>query len=735
MANIHFIICNYAFITKINKNKPYLCPRFMKKYLFNKRSVLLFKHFNRKGYSLFASLGKEVLIGVLAVPTLAYAKADGVSVKPVADGDSVSLNVRSIDEVVVTGSRAPLTASQSARIVEVISRDDIHRAEAQTINDVLKLATGVDVRQRGAFGVQTDISINGGTFDQIAILLNGMPLTSPQTGHNAADFPVSLNDIDHIEVLEGASARVFGSSAFSGAINIVTKQSELLSRQMAQGVGADQKQQWGGQAMVEGGSFGSIGADARAFLSVPLRNDRPSVSSSLSAGYARSDGGTDNSDFSKWRGYYQGTFVSRFVDLDWQAGITSQDYGANTFYSARFPNQYEWTRRYMGSLTAQVRPFASVESQTLRSFTVTPSVYAHRDVDHYQLTKGLTGSAAGENYHRMDVYGASVNAQLDWMLGKTSLGADVRKEHILSTAYGDLMPEADWKPIHGTDRQYSREGNRTNTSIFLEHNIIVGGLTVSAGVLSNRNTGLDGDYRFYPGIDVSYRPSAHWKLYASWNKSLRVPTFTDLYTSNSAQQGDLHLKPERNSAYKLGARFRADGIMVLVSGFYSRGTNMIDWVYETEASTKYHALNIGKLDNMGFNVAADIDFSQWLAHADRHQEGFLKLHLGYAYIHQNHKTTEQIYRSLYALEYLRHKFVATLSHHVVSRLSASWSLRWQQRMNGYHPYAKLDGKLMWTARRWELHLKADNITAHRYYDLGSVLQPGLWIMAGGTIRF
>ncbi len=707
----------------------------MKKFLFNKRSVLLFKHFNRKGYSLFASLGKEVLIGVLAVPTLAYAKADGVSVKPEASGDSVSLNVRSIDEVVVTGSRAPLTASQSARIVEVISRDDIHRAEAQTVNDVLKLVTGVDVRQRGAFGVQTDISINGGTFDQIAILLNGVPLSSPQTGHNAADFPVSLNDIDHIEVLEGASARVFGSSAFSGAINIVTKQSEIVMRQTAVEDGADRTARWGGQATAEGGSFGSFGADARASVAVPLRPVGAGVSSSLSAGYARSDGGTDNSDFSKWRGFWQGAFVSRYADLCWQAGITSQDYGANTFYSARFPNQYEWTRRYMGSLKAQVRPFACAESETLRSLTLTPSVYGHRDVDHYQLTKAQTGAAAGENYHRMDVYGASVNAQLDWMLGKTSLGADVRKEHILSTAYGELMPEADWKPIHGTDRQYSREGNRTNTSLFLEHNVIVGGLTVSAGVLANRNTGLDGDYRFYPGVDISYRPSAHWKLYASWNKALRVPTFTDLYTSNSAQQGDLQLKPERNSAYKAGARFRADGITVLASAFYSRGTNMIDWVYETETSTKYHALNIGKLDNMGFNVSTDIDFARWLALGDRHDEGLLKLHLGYAYIHQKHETTEQIYRSLYALEYLRHKFVATLSHRIVSRLSASWSLRWQQRMNGYHPYAKLDGKLMWTARHWELHLKADNITAHRYYDLGSVLQPGLWIMAGGSVRF
>ena len=56
-------------------------------------------------------------------------------------------------------------------------------------------------------------------------------------------------------------------------------------------------------------------------------------------------------------------------------------------------------------------------------------------------------------------------------------------------------------------------------------------------------------------------------------------------------------------------------------------------------------------------------------------------------------------------------------------------------MNGYHPYAKIDGKLLWTARRFSLFLQADNLTAHRYYDLGGVRQPGLWIMAGGNVRF
>lgn len=687
----------------------------MKTTLFNQRSAIVFKHFNRKGWSLFAALGKVVLIGVLSVPTLTYAKASGMATRHTDEAaDSLSFGEQRIDEVQITGSRAPLTARQSAKIVEVISRDDIHRAEAQTINDVLKLATGVDVRQRGGFGVQTDISINGGTFDQISILLNGMPLSSPQTGHNAADFPVSLDDIDHIEVLEGAAARVFGSSAFSGAINIVTTSAVSNGHRV------------GGHATVEGGSYGTFGGDAGA--SWAFANNGAMA---LSGGYTQSDGGTDNADFRKRRGYWQGNWRSAVAGLSWQAGITSQDYGANTFYSARFPNQFEWTRRYMGSVKGTIRPF---QHATTTSLELIPMIYAHRDFDHYQLTKGSEGAKAGENYHRTDVYGASLSANLDWVAGKTSVGADVRREQIWSTAYGDLQAEDKWKDISGTDRMYDHRGRRTNTSLFLEHNIVTRWLTLSAGVMANKNTGLDEDFRFFPGVDISFHPNDHWKVYAGWNKALRVPTYTDLYTSNSAQQGDIHLKPERNSMFKVGTRYRLNGFDVLLSGFYSRGRNMIDWVYETETSTKYQAMNIGKLNNMGYNVEANLNLTTLLGIAAGAHEP-VKVKVGYAYIYQKHETDREIYRSLYALEYLRHKVVAEVSHPIVARLSASWALRYQQRMNGYLPYTKLDCRLAWTEPHWQLYVKADNITAHRYYDLGSVKQPGLWVMAGAKVNF
>ena len=673
--------------------------------------ALHFKHFTRRNYALFSCLGREVLICTLSVATLTYAKAEGISTKPVASAvaqDSLSREEVKLDEVLVTGSRAPLTALQSAKIVAVISRDDIQRAEAASINDILKLVPGVDVRQRGGFGVQTDISINGGTFDQITILLNGMNISSAQTGHNAADFPVSLSDIERIEVLEGASARVFGSSAFSGAINIVTR------------TDSDNNVRIG----VEGGSFGSFGIDE----SVNLRTG--AVAQKVSGGYTNSDGGTTNSDFRRRRAYYMGRWTTSaananapFVDMQWQAGFSSQDFGASTFYSAKFNNQFEATRRFLASVQAEIRPWRNDR------LCVTPMVYWHKDVDHYQLTKGKEGAAAGENYHRLDTYGASLNAHTTWLLGKTAAGVDVRREHILSTAYGDLQDESKWVSIRGTNRKYERLGERTNTSLFLEHNVIVGGFTLSAGLLANRNTALDGKFRLYPGVDVSYRPNEAWKVYASWNRALRVPTYTDLYTNNSVQQGDIALRPEKNEAFKVGTRYRCHGFEAMVSGFYSRGTDIIDWVYPTAESKKYKAMNIGKLDNMGYSLDATLHLQELLP-----RFFITRVKAGYAFIHQKHSTDGDVFGSLYALEYLRHKATLQIDHRIWRRLEATWALRWQERMNGYHPYTKVDVRLQWTAPTYNLYVKVDNLTNHHYYDLGGVRQPGIWVMAGGSAK-
>ena len=149
----------------------------MYKTIFNKRRSIRFTQFVNKGYALFSCLGKEVIVGTLSVASLTYAKAEGISTD-VTKLDSAHFNEKEyvLDEVNVTGSRAPLTQRQQARMVTVLSREDIQAAPVQSVNDLLKRIVGVDVRQRGPIGAQTDVTIRGGNHEQITFLLNGIKI-------------------------------------------------------------------------------------------------------------------------------------------------------------------------------------------------------------------------------------------------------------------------------------------------------------------------------------------------------------------------------------------------------------------------------------------------------------------------------------------------------------------------------------------------------------------------------
>ena len=131
-----------------------------------------FRRFGGKGWCIFRSLSLNIRIGVLSVATLATAVSYKAHAEVFSDESLVAVedDGKELDEVTIQTSIAPLTVSQSARIVTVITRREIEQAGATTVNDLLKLASGVDIRQRGGWGVQTDISIDGASYEQVLVL-------------------------------------------------------------------------------------------------------------------------------------------------------------------------------------------------------------------------------------------------------------------------------------------------------------------------------------------------------------------------------------------------------------------------------------------------------------------------------------------------------------------------------------------------------------------------------------
>lgn len=671
-----------------------------------------FKHYSRRSYAVFSTLRSPVSIGVMTVAMLASAPVSCISAQT-AEKNNAGEKLYELEEVEVTGSRVPLTVSQAARIVTVLDREAIAAAPVQSINDLLKYAAGVDVRQRGDMGVQTDISIRGGTFDQITILLNGINNCDPQTGHNAADFPVELSEIERIEVLEGPAGRVYGTSSLVGTINIVTRTAKDS----------------GAEVFADGGSYGYFKGGAIVSHVKNGLSNQVSGSYSRSDGFSRSKAGNLNADFKYARLFYQGRYENDQVDVRWHAGFTNKDYGANTFYSTLSDEQFEHVRKYYTAVQAETKGDV---------YHFKPSVYWNRSDDRFEFYRGMPEKSPF-NYHQTDVYGVNLNNYIQTFLGKTAFGAEFRNEGVRSTSLGEPLNSP--VKVPGADADFTLGLNRTNLSFHLEHNIVLRRFTLSAGVIAVKNTGNEMKFRFYPGVDASYQFARDWKVYASYNTSLRMPTFTELYYSVGGHKADKYLKPEEMQAVEVGVKYLRPGIRGTLSLYRYHGTDMIDWIKDISQGddAPWQSVNHAVINTMGAEASALFDIRELMQ-----RDAFVRsVNLSYSYIDQDKETTPNL-QSKYALEYLRHKFVAQANLRIWKLLEMNVSYRWQDRMGNYQkgnsmvpyePYSLVDARLSWNAPQYKIYVEGNNLLNKTYYDHGNIPQPGIWVRAGASYRF
>jgi iron complex outermembrane receptor protein len=618
-----------------------------------------------------------------------------------ASSETAKVREQQLDEVMVTASRLATPINQSSKQVTVIGREEIAKAPVQSVQDLLVYISGVDVMQRGAHGVQADISLRGGTADQTAVLLNGINVSNAQTGHLSFDIPLNLSDIERIEIVHGPAALIYGASAFAGGINIVTKKA------------ADYK----AYANVEAGMHKLRGIEVRGAAATGLAEH------TLSVGYNASSGYTDNSDYGLYNALWQTRFnLPRDNRIDLQLGYNDKRYGANTFYSAKYPNQYERTSTYMGSAKGE---FGS-------KLKVIPILYWNRHHDQFDLIKDTD---KGRNFHRNDTYGANLALSYRWLAGATSLAGELRREEIVSSVLGKPMA----KP-HG---HYKMEDGRTNVSAALEHTVDLERWVLSAGVLLNHNTLQHGSYRFYPSAGITYRPTAAWKISSTWSRSTRMPTFTDLYYTTATHDGNTGLKPERSESVDLGVTYGNAVLSAHVTGFLLWGRDMIDWVKESPSDEKWASWNLTKLNTQGVEMGVKLQLGTLLPLLGEYSS----LSVDYTRLHQTSDSGNLL--SLYSLNYLRDKLTARFQHRIVGGLSAGWYFRYQKRMGAYEKYenlakvgnapypafSTLDLKLTYRYRDAAFNVSLNNLYNTRYFDLGNVPQPGFWLTGGISYTF
>jgi len=695
----------------------------MDKQNLNITNSLLFKKWSRKTFASFASLNKIIKIGFLV---FSYGFiSQSIQAQEINDTSAITTKV-DLDEVVVSASRSPKLHSEVARVITIIPKTHIQSGAVQSLQEILEYALNVDVRQRGVNGVQADVSIRGGSFDQTLFLLNGIPINDPQTGHHNLNLPVDLESIDRIEILSGPASRIFGPNAFSGAINIITNSESAKKINIA----------------LSGGQHYFYNGSATMQYSIGKTNHFIAFSTKGSQGYA------DNTDFKTYNAFYHGNYISNIGRLELQAGYMNKAFGANSFYTAKYPEQYEQVRNKFASLHYS-NDFGKVNTKT--------GVYWRRNhdrfelfrEDRYQFDNGyfITENQdtatyvpnvyadwnyyPNHNYHQTDILGANTKTSIRTKLGKTSIGLDFRYEHIYSNVLGLEMDT----PIDAPEEvrgQFTKEAARKHFNAYLEHQYNINRFNITAGILGHYNN----DYGFYTssGGELSYRFGSKLKMFTTINQAMRMPTFTDLYYSGPSNIGNPDLKPEQAINYEVGLKGKYKMVNWHFSGFLRNTYNAIDWVKEP-ADEKYTTINHTSIQTRGFEYSGTINTKK------KHAYSRLIDYISYSYCFIDVvKANDDNMISAYAMDYLKHKYSISAGHTLYKAIGFSWNFSFQDR-NGtytdennveqeYKPFALMDARLYWKKNSYLAYVEASNLFNTKYRDLGTVIQPGIWMKAG-----
>ena len=574
-----------------------------------------------------------------------------------------------LKEVIVSTTKLEIPFSKNFRTVKIISSDYIKNSPAPNVSDLLQEITGIDVRRRGVSGVQGDLYIRGGGFDQTLLLVDGMKMDDAQTGHHTLNMIVPLYLIERIEVIKGPAARIFGQNAFNGAINIVTKDVTGEKKQI--------------DLSLKEISYGSFEQKNISAVTKIITNKAKSL---ISFSNNTSDGYRHNTDYKRNNYFVKTSFNLKSSPVDVIASFTENKFGANGFYaSPSATEQYEETQASLLGVST------TINSEKL---SIKPRLYWRRGQDEYIYIRD--NPSVYRNLHKTNKVSAELSGSYFSNSGVTGFGIDLSTVNISSNNLG--------------------EHDRTTVNLFVDHTfkLFDEKLVLSPGIAVSYFS--DMSFHSFPGIDLGYNINSNFKLYSNIGKTFRVPTYTDLYYSDRTTIGNENLNPESATSTELGFKYNTSNFKISGAFFNRKAKNIIDYVKENE-NDLWNAVNIGSLKTTGFELDFRYNFQN---------QNYLNL--GYTNINDNSYVTNINY-SKYSLNSLKHHFTSKLNLNYIRNVNHSFVYKYAERSDKSN-YNVLDSKIMY---KKGLFIYVNNILDEVYSETNLVPMPGTSFLVGISV--
>jgi vitamin B12 transporter len=565
-----------------------------------------------------------------------------------------------LDEVIISSTRIDLPFKKNSRTIQLITAEDMKKAGVTNVADALQQIAGIDIRRRGTNGMQADLYIRGGSFDQTLLLVDGIKVDDAQTGHHTMNLALPIEVIKRIEIIKGPAARIFGQNAFNGAINIITK--DLPDTDVS--------------LNVQGGSYNQFNAAVTAGISLDDSSHIIHYSKNTSEGYRY------NTDYDNQNFVLKSTFNKNKLPIAMLISLSDRNFGANGFYASPAAiNQYEETK-------ASLVGFSTIIKKG--NFTWKPKVYWRRNEDEYIYIRN--NPSIYRNLHISNKIAVELNGSYTSNIGVTGFGVETAKVYLSSNNLGD--------------------NNRFVSTLFLEHRLELfdNKMDITPGVAVTYFS----DFKFFafPGIDIGYQLYTNLRVYGNLGYTYRVPTFTDLNYKSPTTIGNPDLEPEKAFSQEIGLKWNMARFNAAMAVFNRDSNRLIDYV-KMQNTDPWQPQNIQDVTTKGFETQLDYTFTV--------NSFNQKVQLGYSFIEDKIKQSSYNF-SQYSVNSLKHQVVGSYYMQFLKNFTNSILYRYSERTSG-DSYSVVDLGAAYTLNAFEFSLFANNVFNTEYTETNLVPMP------------
>lgn len=587
-----------------------------------------------------------------------------------------------LNEVIINENRLQIPFGSQNRNIYILDKTQIENLPIRSVNELLSYIGGVDVRQRGPWGGQADISIDGGTFEQVAFLVNGVKMNDPQSGHNSMNIPIPVNAIERIEVLRGSAARIYGINSLTGAINIVTIQPNSTGMEVQLTGGSNFKENEENSDKV----YHSREAQLLGTYANEMQNH-------LFGGSIHSGSGHRyNTALKNQKLFYQGQIsVDPRNNFTLMTGYVYNNFGANGYYAAPSDKEsQEITQIGIASL--------GYSTKLNDRLNLTSQVNYRYSYDDYRFYRNNLSTA--RNQHYTHIVSPEINGNYKTKHGDFGFGAEARLEKINSSNIGNHQ--------------------RDNIGVYAEFRTEqIENFQISMGTYVNYNSAFG--WRVYPGLDLGFSFAKDWKVYINSGTGQRVPSFTDLYYDTPGNVGNESLQPESAWYAEGGLKYNNGKLWMNASYFYREVDDLIDWV-RNDVQEAWNSQNFLQNKVNGLTISADY-------HLTKNERSSVLAGISYTYLDASlNKKNSKYTFSKYALESLKHQLIGKviLTHHA---FQFALTERFQERVTN-KSYFLTDARLAYNYKKYSIYTDATNLFDAQYIEVGTAPMPGRWFSLG-----